>query len=695
MLTKEKLDNKADEIWKSAIKLRGKFKAYEYQNVILPVIMLRRIECVLEDKREQTKTELLEGYSELRIKETDKATVREKKQKKLATLMKETELDEYPFWNTTNWTIKKIVNDNVSRISKNFRDYVNGFCHLNSKGKKKINPIEEIFEQFDFASTIGQMDKNDALEPILRQYANEPLGPRDLTNLEMGYIYEELLRKFSEQSGEEAGEHFTPREVIRLMVELLDIQLNPKNKNKAVSIYDPACGTGGMLSVAKEYLIERADGEKEKNLIQTVVELYGQEKQPKNYAICKADMLIKNEDANRITHGNSLVPDEIGYKERGDLHSDKKFDYMLSNPPFGVNWNDYAERVKKLLLGRYKGQLPAVRDGAFLFLMTMIQKMKKPEDGGSKIAIIFNGSPLSNGDAESGESEIRKYIFENKLLDCIVMLPDQLFYNTGIFTYVLLVNNKKPKEREDKVLIINAREQFADQIPSMGQKRHQLKAEHRKWIEEKYTAWKQDENCKVFNYRDFCFHRVEVVFHQTDENDKPMDITEKFPVKLNNKNVNEKVEFYGGKADFKITVDGKTIEFKLTSEEKFETKFINELKKKYPALLDGAIEKKEIQFWKKNLEEKTECIYTHRHYISDYEYIPYGKDIKEFVHQEIDKPIISIQENPPTGYEILPNKYFFKYIEPPKAENVLREFWKLEEQAEKIINQFEGKYAEI
>ena len=206
MLTKDKLNNKADEIWKSAIKLRGKFKAYEYQNVVLPVIMLRRIECVLIEMREKTKAELLPVYKEFQIKEDDKKEVKEKKHKGLEKLMKEVELDEYPFWNTTNWTIKKIIDDNVSRIEKNFRDYINGFEHIDlGKGKKKINPIEEIFEKFEFAATIGSMDKNDALEPILKQYANEPFGPNDLTNLEMGYIYEELLRKFSEQSGEEAG----------------------------------------------------------------------------------------------------------------------------------------------------------------------------------------------------------------------------------------------------------------------------------------------------------------------------------------------------------------------------------------------------------------------------------------------------------------------------------------------------------
>jgi|JI10StandDraft_1071094.scaffolds.fasta_scaffold61559_2 type I restriction enzyme M protein len=696
MLTKEKLNTKADEIWKSAIKLRGKFKAYEYQDVVLPVIMLRRIECVLIDMREKTRQELLPAYKQFQIKDTDTKAEKEKKQNGLEKVMKEVELDEYPFWNKTHWTIQKVIDGNTTLIPKHFRDYIKGFSEVElAKGKKKINPIEEIFEKFEFAATIGSMDKNDALHPILKQYSNEPLGPKDLTNLEMGYIYEELLRKFSEQSGEEAGEHFTPREVIRLMVELLNIQLNPKDKNKAISIYDPACGTGGMLSVAKEYLLDRANTDKEKDHLQTVVQLYGQEKQPKNYAICKADMIIKEEKADRITHGNSLVPDEEGFKERGDFHAGNTFDFMLSNPPFGVNWGEYSARVKKLSYTRYKGQFPTVKDGALLFLMSMIEKMKPKADGGSKIAIIFNGSPLSNGDALSGESEIRKYILEEDLLDCIVMLPDQLFYNTGIYTYIWLLNNNKPKDRKEKVLLINAREQFSDEPKSLGQKRHRLEDKHRQWIEQKHEAWTADEYCNIFHYRDFCFHKVEVVYHQTDEEEQPIDITEKFATKLNNKNVNDKVAFFGGEADFEITVADKKMEFKLTNKEKFETVFAKHLKEKFATETSEIKEKDIFKWWQLNHEKQTVCIYTHKHYITDNEYIPYNENIKEFVHREIHKPIISIGEKPSVGYEILPNKYFFQYEAPPKAEDVLTDFWKLEEKAEEIINQLEKRNAEV
>lgn len=688
MLSKDTLNNKADEIWKSAIKLRGKFKAYEYQNVILPIIMLRRIECDLEDRRESSRAMLLPSYPEYQIEESDAVEVKKQKSESFDKLLKELELDEYPYFNKTSWTILNVINDNPSRIEKNFREYINGFSPN----------VEEIFDKFEFATTIGVMDKNDTLEPILRQYSTEMLGPKNFTNLEMGYVYEELLRKFSEQSGEEAGEHFTPREVIRLMVELLNISLNPSDPHKAISIYDPACGTGGMLSVSKEYLLNKCQSDNQKDLVQTVVQLFGQEKQPKNYAICKADMLIKGEDTSRITQGNSLVPDEDKYKERGDLHAGSKFDFMLSNPPFGVNWSDYAERVKKLSYTRYYGNFPTVKDGALLFLMSMIEKMKSPEEGGSHIAIIFNGSPLSNGDALSGESEIRKFILEKDLLDTIIMLPDQLFYNTGIFTYIWILSNVKPAARREKVAIINARDQFSDEPKSMGQKRHRLDENHRKWIVDSFNQRNEDSRCKIFHYRDFAFHKVQVVFWQTDENDQPAFITEKFSTKLNEKNVSDKVVFFGGDAEFFFTITDNfnlapvevKFNFKLVAGDKFEKTLARHLKEHFKDQL-ALIKPADIfKWWQRNLEKDTLCEYTHRHYITDFEYIPWGEDISQFIHREIDKPVIFIENDPPVGYEILPNKYFFTYTPPPPAHEVIAEFWQLEAQAAEILKQLEG-----
>ena len=688
MLTKDTLDNRADQIWKSAIKLRGKFKAYEYQNVVLPIITLRRIECVLEEMRATTKEELLasKDFKHLKVTDQDTEKERDKKVTELNKLAKEIETEQYPFYNTTNFTIAKVLNQGASQTEKNFRTYVNSF----SKN------IDEIFSNFDFAATIGQLDKNDRLVSILEQYKNEALSPSDVSNIEMGYVYEELLRKFSEQSGEEAGEHFTPREVIRLMVELLDIGLNPKDKHKAIQIYDPACGTGGMLSVAKEHLLDAAKTDKEKELTGKVVELFGQELSPKNYAICKADMIIKGENAERITQGNSLTPDEKHEKERGDQHAGRTFDYMLSNPPFGVNWKEYANKVYKLGDNRYYNNYPSSSDGAFLFLMTMIEKMKEVKDGGSKIAIIFNGSPLSNGDALSGESEIRKYILEKDLLDCIVMLPDQLFYNTSIYTYIWLLTNKKPPEKKGKVLIINAREQFSDEPKSFGQKRHRMEDKHRVWIEQKHQAWKADEYCKIFNCHDFVFYKCKVVFWQTDENDKPAYLTEPYTAKLNDKTVKDKVNFFGGEADFKVilsNVDNKQGEysftFKNTFKHAFETQLWKEIEKTAYHLVKD-IDKRDFAKWLAALtNDQIQVEYTHRDYRTDNEYVPHGQDLGPFLKKEIGKPIISFEASPPIGYEILPNKYFFIYRAPEKAKDLLQAFWDLEEKAQDIIKQLE------
>ncbi len=511
-LNKTKLNNFANEIWKSAERLRGKFKAYEYQSVILPIIVIRRLECVLIDWRKMKAEKIRKKRPTISDKE-------------LETLVKKLELNpnEIPFSNKTNWTLQSISKEDPTLLEKNFRDYINGFSAN----------IQDIIDHFDYRAIIGRMVKNARLAPILNQYATEQLGPEHLSNLEMGYIYEELLRRFSEQSGEEAGEHFTPREVIRLMVELLDIPIPIKH----ISIYDPACGTGGMLSVAKEHLLDKAETEKEKEDVDKLVTVHGHEMMPGNYAICKADMLIKDDKQAEIFYGNSLIPHAEQSREPGDQLAgpNHRFDYMLSNPPFGVTWggkDGYEKEARKLQTTRYVAGMPRTNDGALLFLQTMLAKMKPSGQGGSRIAIIFNGSPLSNGDCGSGESEIRRWILENDWLDAIVMLPDQLFYNTGIFTYIWLLTNNKPASHKDKVMLIDARQQFDKEPKSFGNKRNRILDNHRQWIEERYkNGWKEgyeDENVKIFHTKDFAYHKVSVVFWQTDENDQPAYMTEPY-----------------------------------------------------------------------------------------------------------------------------------------------------------------------
>jgi len=651
-LNKPKLDNLASDIWKSAERLRGKFKAYEYQNVILPIIVIRRLECVLIAWREAKRAEVLAKRPNLTEKKLDK-------------LVKDLELNprQSPFSNKTAWTLRRVYEEDHTLLEENFRAYINGF----SKN------VDDIIEHFNYRATIGQMVKNNRLAPILNQYKELELGPDKLSPLEMGYIYEELLRRFSEQSGEEAGEHFTPREVIRLMVELLDIPIPDRH----ISIYDPACGTGGMLSVAKEHLLDRAATPEEKANVEKYVTVHGQELSPTNYAICQADLLIKDDRQAKVYLGNSLIPHDPHSKEPGDQFPEStfRFDFMLSNPPFGVTWggrDGYEKEAKKLEKTRYQAGMPRVNDGALLFLQTMLTKMKPVGQDGSRIAIIFNGSPLSNGDCGQGESEIRRWILENDWLDAIVMLPDQLFYNTGIFTYIWLLWNNKPASHKGRVMLIDARKQFEKEPKSFGNKRNRMTDAHRAWILERYRdGWKEgyaDEHVKIFRCEDFAYHKVSVVFWQFDEHDQPATITEPYEKAFTAANLKKEQQFYDSDLAFRIRM-------KAEQGEKTETLVLT------PE--DSAARK-----FKALMADKPEIVsveWTHRHYVQDDEYIPYGEDIEAFLEREIARPIIRWQDRPQLGYEILPNKYFYRYQPPTPAEDLLAEFWRLEKEAEKML----------
>jgi type I restriction enzyme M protein len=335
MLNKEKLNNLAQEIWKSAESLRGKFKAYEYQNIVLPMITIRRIECVLEAWRKEEQANIEQKFPN---DTPEQILERLKKREK-----------SFRFWNSSDWTLKRLHNEAPSLLEDNFRDYLKAYS----------SNIEQIVDHFNFRETLGKLKKSGRLATIVEQYAGEDLSLDRLSNLEMGYVYEELLRRFSEQSGEEAGEHFTPREVIRLMVELLDIQFN--RDLESLAIYDPACGTGGMLSVAKTHLLDQIDDPQKRQTSEKLITLYGQELQPHNYAICTAEMLLKD-DQSFIFLGNSLIPYHVNRDDKGDqLNKDEdRFDYMLSNPPFGVTWSDYKTQAEKFNTSRYAPACRAV-----------------------------------------------------------------------------------------------------------------------------------------------------------------------------------------------------------------------------------------------------------------------------------------------------------------------------------------------
>lgn len=655
-LDKPKLGNLAEDIWKSAERLRGKFKPYEYQNVILPIIIIRRLECVLIDWRETKRAEVLAKRPNLSEDE-------------LATLVKELELNpkQSPFSNNTDWTLQRVYEEDHTLLEENFRAYINGF----SKN------VDEIIEHFNYRATIGQMVKNNRLAPILSQYKELELGPDDLSPLEMGYIYEELLRRFSQRSGEEAGEHFTPREVIRLMVELLDIPIPDRH----ISIYDPACGTGGMLSVAKEQLLNCADTPEEKANVEQYVTVHGQELSPTNYAICQADLLIKNDKQAKILLGNSLIPHDPHGKEPGDqlFESKFRFDFMLSNPPFGVTWggkDGYETEARKLRETRYRAGMPRVNDGALLFLQTMLAKMKPTEQGGSRIAIIFNGSPLSNGDCGEGETEIRRWILENDWLDAIVMLPNQLFYNTGIFTYIWLLRNGKPALHHGRIMLIDGRRQSEKEPTSFGSKRNRMTDAHRAFFVERYrNGWTQgdtDEQVKIFRREDFAYHKVRVIFWQFDEHGQPAIVTEPYKKTFTAANLKKEQEFYKSDLTFRIRMKTKQGEVLQT----LVLTPTDNAGKKFKVLMEEEPEVIDVQW-------------THRDYIEDDEYIPYGQDIETFLEREIAKPIIHWEDSPQLGYEILPNKYFYRYRPPIPAKELMAKFWKLQKEADKILEGLE------
>jgi type I restriction enzyme M protein len=690
MLNKEKLENLSDEVWKGAIKLRGKFKAKDYPSVILPMIMVRRIECVLEAKRAEIREGIIakdhsfseEALSELHQKDKEAAL---EKRKELGRKIKQLEEHTLPFYNKSYWTLKGILQESSTQVNKNFREYLNNFS----------SNIEKIIDKFEYRATVEKMEKAKRLDSIIQLVAEEDFSPQRLSNIEMGYVYENLLQKFSQDDAKDTGEHFTPREIIRIMVDLMELDFDPETAKKAISIYDPACGTGGMLSVAKEHLIDQAKSQKAIENIEELVLLNGQEYLAQNYALCKADMLLKGEVNSNISHGNSLIPHIESVPDDGDQHTNLQFDYMISNPPFGVDWGEYKKYAELLKTSRYRWGMSPVNDGALLFLLTMIEKMKPAKKGGSKIAILFNGSPLSNGDATQAESEIRRHILENDLLDSIVMLPDQMFYNTGIYTYIWLLNNNKPKHKKDKVLIINAREQYEKEPKSFGHKRNRITNDHRKWIRDQYESWVENDFCRLFHTRDFAFHKVDVVFWQEDEHGEPMQHTEDFPVKLNNDNVKKKFNLYGD-LEFELTFpaakEGEDAIIKLpyNGKKAFETLLADKVKKQVPAFKDK--DAKQIKAWLKDAEVGAK--YTHRHYIEDKEYIPYDRTaknkeayIEDFLKREIDYKIISWKEYEQLGYEILPNKYFYQYEEPVPSDRIIEEFWALEEEAETLLNE--------
>lgn len=475
------INEKAALIWAIADKLTGVYKPHEYGEVILPLTVIRRFDCILAD----TKEAVLEKYDEVKSLPMRDVLLRK--------------VSGYEFYNTSKYTFEKLLDD-PDNIEENFHDYLNGFSEN----------VRDIIEKFKFDGHIDTMANKGILYIVIKEFTSTRanLHPDVISNLEMGYIFEEIIRRFSESHNEDAGQHYTPREVIRLMVNILfyDDSSTLSGKNIARTIYDPACGTGGMLSVAEEYLHELNSS--------TELMSFGQELNDQTFAICKADMLIKGNNADFIKDGNTLSNDQF---------EGQKFDYVISNPPFGREWKNekrvVEDEAKRGFAGRFGAGLPAASDGQMLFLMTAISKMKEPHDGGSRIAIIHNGSPLFTGDAGSGPSDIRKYILESDLLEAIVALPNDIFYNTGIATYIWVLSNKKTgTKREGKVQLINANGSYEKRRKALGNKRNDIPESAIAEITQIYGDFRETEISKIFNNEDFGYTKITVERPLRDEN---------------------------------------------------------------------------------------------------------------------------------------------------------------------------------
>jgi len=465
--------DKVSFIWSVADLLRGPYRPNQYKDVMLPMTVLRRLDCVLEPTKDKVHAKLkaLEGG---KVKNVEALVCR---------------VTGVPFYNESRYTFEKLKGD-PNHIAANLTSYIKAFSRR-ARG---------IIEHFGFEEHIAKLDKADRLFLLVSKFCEMDLHPDRVSNIEMGYIFEELIRRFNEASNEEAGDHFTPREVIRLMVNLLFLPDSAILTTKGIvkTLCDPACGTGGMLSVAEEYLRELNPDAR--------LTVFGQDYNSQAYAICGSDMLIKGHDIDNIRFGDSFTSDHL---------AGKHFDYLLANPPFGVKWEaqqDFIEREheEKGFGGRFGPGLPRINDGSLLFLLHMIEKMKDPKEGGTRLAIVFNGSPLFTGSAGSGESEIRRWIIEHDWLEGVVALPDQLFYNTGIYTYLWIVTNRKAKQRRGKVQLVNAAGFFKKMKRSLGNKRHEICEPQRDEITRLYGEFKEGEHVRIFANEDFGYRRITV-----------------------------------------------------------------------------------------------------------------------------------------------------------------------------------------
>lgn len=649
-------------LWSVADLLRGDFKQSQYGRIILPFTLLRRLECVLED----TKSSVLKMYE----------TVKEKDGKAQDKLL--THAAKLSFYNTSKMDLNKL---GETGVAQNLESYVQSFSPN----------AREIFEHFDFFNTIDKLEDADLLYKVAKRFATTDLHPKVVNNHNMGLVFEELIRRFAEGSNETAGEHFTPRDIVRLTTSLVFCNDDDLLTQSGLvrSIYDPTAGTGGFLSSGMEYVHELND--------KAALSAFGQELNPESYAICKADMLIKGQKVDNIKLGNTLSDDQ--------LPADK-FDYMLSNPPFGVDWKKVQKKINdehkdKGFEGRFGAGLPRVSDGSLLFLMHLISKMRpigssNDTSTGSRIGIILNGSPLFTGGAGSGESEIRRYVLENDLLEAIIALPTDMFYNTGIATYVWVLSNHKTVERKGKVQLINASKERAKKggrgrsgggesdapvenvfyqamRKSLGSKRKELTEESIENIVKTYGQFVENDFSKIFDYQEFGYRRISV--------ERPLKLA------IYPKDSVKQMTLHEDKAWLKIDADLRNAitdalesftENKLLSRELFHKKLISKL----TAYKISAAQLKLITKYLSEQDDEAEICKVKGKVESnpdlrDNENVPLKESVQDYFEREvlphvpdawIDESKVDSQDGEVgiVGYEIPFNRHFYVY-NPPRA----------------------------
>jgi len=671
---------KVNFIWSIAELLRDSFKRSKYQDVILPLTVLRRIDCVLEP----TKDKVLKTAAKLKSK--------------LENLSPQLcKASGFAFYNTSLYTFERLLDD-APNLALNLRNYINGFS----------DNMREVLEKFDFDNTINKLDEAGLLFLVMERFKNIDLHPDKVSNLEVGYIFEDLIRRFNEAMNENPGEHFTPREVIELMASLLiskDADILSRN-HIIRTVYDPCCGSGGMLTIAKNKIFginPNAD-----------IHLFGQEVNPETFAVCKSDLYMKSadgRDAENIAFGSTLS---------NDRHAGNRFDYLLTNPPFGKEWKmdkDAVEReAERGYTGRFGAGLPRISDGQLLFLQHMLGRMKDVKDGGSRVAIVMNGSPLFIGDAGSGESEIRRWILENDYLEAIIALPEQLFYNTGIATYVWVLTNRKEEKRKNKVQLINATGFWTPMRKSLGDKRRQISKDQISEITAIHSTFSEGEFCKVFDTSAFGYRKITVErplrlnFRAIPERIERL-LREKAFINLavsRKKNAEQKAkEEADGRKQQEAMLDAlDTMPDTLFKDRPSFEKALDKAVKDAGLKLNAALRKAILSALSERDETAEICLDKDGYpepdsELRDTENVPLKEDINAFFDREVKPHVpdawinIAIRDHKDgeigkVGYKINLNRYFYKYQPPRPLEEIEADIKAIEKEIIEMLKEVAG-----